>query len=499
MRLEAMLKFVPLAALVAAAGCRTTNGVLADYQQNIAYGRYAEAAAEPAELAAKADDSQLLWQLLAASANDLADNSDKALALYDAAEDRMIYNDQASVFKQATDTAAAMMINDKFFKYDGGGQDRIFTCLYKAQIYAATGRKPAARTELNRAMQHQENWLWQRRKDLDAADERLRRETADYARSKSNADAAVDPAKSAGAVDGAFKSETFRQQIRSNYGFDIFTSGILNKLSPRDYQNPYATHFTGVFRWLNGDGGRNYLKDAASLRGDNPFVAQDNRECTAGARPANQVWVYVEDGLCPYRDEFRVDLPLFLIPYAGEYVKYAGLCLPRFRTRNNAAMYWSVNGVALKELANVDLLAKTEYDVFMRGAIAREITRTVVEVGAQVALGVAAEAARARAAHARHHRKDDRSAEYAAMALTLSQFGVAGYGALRRGADTRSWTALPKRVLLARIPRPADGTVTIVADGVPAAQVSLPPQGNAVVVLRKPTAYAKASVKVVNF
>lgn len=497
MRPEAMLKVIPLVAMLAAAGCRTTDEVLQDYQQNIAYGRYSQAASEPDDLSKNGDDSQLLWQLLAGAAYDMAGNSSLALQKYDAAEDRMVVNDQTSVFKQASDTTMAMTLNDKFFKYDGGGQDRIFTCLYKALIYASQGNKTATRTELNRAMQHQENWLWERRKDVVAADERMRSESSAYAKEKSQNGATVDANAGSSAANKAFRDSTFRETIRSNYGFDIFTSGMLDKMGPGDYQNPYATHFAGLFRWTNGDGGQNYMKDAARLRSDNIYVAQDNNEIQKNIRPSNQVWIYVEDGLCPYRDEFRVDLPLFLIPYAEKYVKYAGLCLPRFKVRNNACVFWSVNGVSLQTLADVDALTKIEYDVFMRGAIAREITRTVIHVAVQVALGVAAEAARTRAAHKRWHGDDARSDEYAAAALMLAQWGVAGYSAVSRGADTRSWTALPKRVLLARIPRPAEGLVTIVGDGVVAAQVNVP-QGNTAIILRKPSPWAQASVKVIS-
>jgi hypothetical protein len=470
-----------LFAAFAIAGCRTVNDVIVDYRANISGGNYAAAAKEPAELAAEDGGDRLMWRLMAASAYDLAGDTDLALDNFDAAEDIMIENDNTSVFSQATSTAYAMMLNDRYFPYDGGGQDRIFTCLYKAIGYGSRSDFNAARTELNRAAQHQENWLWERRKDLAAADERLDKESAEYAKDKGNG--AKDEGQSNIAVQNAMKDGSFGNTIKEYFMFDIFTSGVLDELKPADYQNPYAAHVCGIFRWLNGDGdGRGYLSDARSLRPGNAFVSKDFSSCDKGWKPRNQVWVYVEDGLCPEREQQRIDLPLLLIPYAGRYVKYAGLCLPRLIERPAAASSWSANGQELQTLASVDALCKIEYDVYMRGAIKREITRTVVDVGVQVALGIAA----------------DNSSGMAHNILVASQYAVAAYSAAKRGADLRCWSTLPKTVYLARVPRPEDGVLEVKADGVSAVKVDLKP-GNSMVFVRKPAAGAVPSVKVVTW
>lgn len=479
--LRASLVAALAATALCVAGCRTVNDVLVDYRANISAGRYADAAKEPAEFAAKGGGDALMWRLMAASAYDLAGDTDSALAEFDFAEDKMIENDKSSVFAQSVDTANAMMLNDKFFPYDGGGQDRIFTCLYKAVGYGTKGDFTAARTELNRAAQHQENWLWERRKDLAAADERLAKESAEYAKEKGEGHD-VDSGQGNVVVQNAMKDGAFGNTVKEAFGFDIFTSGVLDELKPADYQNPYVSHVCGVFRWLDGDGdGRGFLKDALSLRPENSVVKSDFDMCAAGAKPQGLVWVYAEDGLCPEREAWRIDLPLVLIPYAGNYVKYAGLSLPRLLERPPAAMSWSVGGEPMQPLANVDALVKVEYDVYMRGAIGREITRTVVDVGIQVALGVAAD-----------NTRDWRTQ----TALIASQYAVATYSALRRGADTRSWATLPKTVYLARVKRPSDGVLEITADGNPVAQVKLP-EGNSMVFVRKPSAVAIPSVKVV--
>ena len=472
-----------VALLAVAAGCRTVNDVIVDDRTNISVGNYASAATEPAELGAKENGDRLMWRLMAASAYDLAGDTDNALANFDVAEDIMIENDKSSVFSQTADAAYAMMLNDKYFPYDGGGQDRIFTCLYKAIAYGARNDFDAARTELNRAAQHQENWLWERRKDIAAADERLAKEAAEYSKEKGEGHG-KDEGQSNVAVQNAMKDGAFGNTVKEAFGFDIFTSGVLDQLKPADYQNPYAAHVCGVFRWLNGDGdGRGYLKDVLLLRPENAVAKRDFEACDHGVKPSNQVWVYVEDGLAPEREAWRIDLPLVLIPYAGKYVKYAGLSLPRLIERPSAAMEWSVGGERMQPLANVDALAKVEYDVYMRGAIKREITRTVIDVGVQVALGVAA----------------DNSGDWKVRtALVASQYAVAAYSLARRGADTRCWPTLPKTVYVAHVERPSDGRLSIMADGGNAVEVVLS-EGNSMVFVRKPSAAAVPSVKVLTW
>jgi len=480
---------VAVLACACAAGCRTTKDILNDYEVAFSTGQYADPVRETSELAAKSDGTQLLWQLLAGGALYLTDDKERALSMFDAAEDAMQANDATSVFAKGGEGALAMMTNDRAFSYDGGGQDRIFTCLYKAIDYMASGRRDAARTELNRAGQHQENWLWERRKDIAAASRRMKSDADAYAKKNNVSQRGRDSQ-----VNGVLRDASFSAQVKEKCGFDTMSSGNLDALAPKDYMNVYAEHVTGVFRWLVGDDARNYLKDVATLAARNPVVTRDFVEVDRGQRPANQVWIYAEDGLCPCREEWRLDLPLGLLPFVGRYVIYAGMALPYLRNRAHGAISWSIaaNGatVPMAQLANVDALVKTEYDVYMRGALTREITRTIVKIGAQVALGVAADAAQRR-----HEKKGNSSADF--WALKAAQIGVATWATSTTAADLRSWTALPKTVRVARVDRPSDGKLEVIADG-QRIQLAVPP-GNTMVFIRKPGPTAYPVIKMATF
>ena len=472
---------LPCVLCLAVVGCRTTKDVLNDYEANISYGKYDAQMSELTELSEEANGSQQMWRLMTASSLYLADRKEEAIRQFDLAEDVFRRNDQTSVFAKGTQGTLAMLGNDKSFDYDGGGLDRVFTCVYRAIDFMALGNKDYARVEFNRALQYQSNWLYDRKRDIAAAEKKMRSDVSAYQRQQNTK--AQDHSAT---VNGALANGSFAASIRQHTGYDPATAGNVDLLPQSAYCNAYATHLAGVFRWLNGDGGRDELKLVAALKPGSQILARDFAECDKGVRPQNQVWIWVEDGLCPTREEWRLDLPLVLMPFVGRYLPYAGMALPVLRMRNNAATSWtaSVGGVIAPflEVEDVDRLVRTEYDVYMSGALPREITRAVVKAGVQVALGVTA---------------DNVNDSNTRMALKLSQYAAAAWAASTVGADIRSWTALPKRVLALRLDRPQDGRIQLQSDAQPILLTL--PEGNSLVFIRRTSSAASAVVKVTSW
>ena len=478
------LKPITLAALACAcaAGCRTTEDVLRDYEMNLSVGNYGGSTEELLKLADKKDGSELLWRLMGASTLHLMNGCEAdAIKHFDRAEKVLQKNDQMSVFAQGGEGTFAMLTNDRVFSYDGGGLDRIFTCVYRGIDFLCIRDYEKARVEFNRAAQYQRDWLYNRRKDIDAAAQKLEADATAYQQSKNTQ--AVD---TSGAVGKAMGDSAFGAAIREKTGFDPATSGDLNALSASAYVNSYAAHVGGVFRWINGDNDLNDIRLAASVKPGNALLARDSSECGNGVKPSNQVWIWVEDGLCPAREEWRFDLYAGLIPYKHFYGMYAGMALPVLRKRAYGATVWNAvadgQATPFVEIENVDRLTRTEYDVYMRGALTREITRTLVRVGVQAALIAVAE-----------NTRDWRTQ----TALRATQLGVAAWAASCTAADLRSWTALPKRVMAVRLNRPADGVVQVVADG-QTIPVTVQP-GNSLVFIRKAAPSAAPSVKIATF
>lgn len=478
-----ILEAAALFGAVVVCGCRHP---MADYEAKLTAGDYSGAASIATGEIEEGDDDELMWRLMAGGASRLAGDAETAIVQFDRAEDVMIDHDGTSVFAKGATGTWAMMTNDKAFPYDGGGNDRIMTCLYKAIDFAAAGRPDAARTELNRAAQHQENWLYERRKEIAEAQDRMAKDVDSYKKEKqsdSTATAKKASVDSKQVVDGAFANADFSAQVKAQAGFDMATDGILDNIKTNDWFNPYPSHVTGVFRWLNGDECRNYLKDAAAYSASNPTAVRDFAEIEQGVKPQNQVWIWLEEGLGPKREEWRIDLPLVLIPYVNRFVLYAGMAFPRLAYRQPAGSGWQVGRAPMTELVDMDAKIKTEFDVYFRAALVREITRTTVKAGSQIALGVVAE------------NLSDWRTQYA---LKASQLAVAAWAASTTGADTRSWTTLPKKVHVARIDRPADGKIQISNGCGNVAEITVP-QGNSLVFVSKPSAQAQASVKIATY
>ena len=478
-------------ACFAVAGCRTNKDILDDYEKALLAGDFEKPVAE---IEGKADDGgvdELLWRLHAGGSRYLMNDFPPSVDQFDKAEDVFIRNDQTSVFQQGATGAFAMISNDRAFPYSGGGEDRIFTCFYKAVDYARNGQMDAMRTELNRAAQHQDNWLWERKREIAAAAEKLKSDADAYSKKEggSSMSGGADAAKSDKAVGAAFSNDGFMSQVKEKCDFDMASDGIVETIARKDWLNRYVQHATGITRMLLGESdGSNYIREVAEIDPGNSLVKADLHLATSGAKPKNQVWIFVEDGLGPIREEWRLDLPTVIIPYLNRYVLYAGMALPYLRYRGAAfASYSAAAGgrvAPLVVLQDVDALLKTDFDVYFRAALVREITRTVVKIGVQVALGVVA---------------DNVDDNYTKMALKGSQVAAAVWAASVTQADLRSWTGLPKRVLAVRVDRPADGRVILAGDGgAPVAEIQVP-EGNSLVFVRKTSSAAPAVVKTVTF
>lgn len=423
---------------------------MADYEANVLVGKFAEAAVEPAEKADEGGKDALFWQLHAAAAERLAGNNDEAVRRFDLAEDLFIDFEHRS---KAVDTTASMMTGDYILPYAGEGQDRVFTCLYKAIDFGVLGKPAAVRTELNRAMLHQQNWRAERSAEIAAADAKLERDARSYA--QSNGARQPTGSNAVSTVSRAFGDASFSAAIRANAGFDTARDGRLDLITDDDFTNAYVVRVNETFRRYVGD---------------------------SGPKPHDMVTVFVEDGMCPKREEWRIDLPTVLIPWVNRYVQYAGMALPKLVYRNAAVTDYSVSGggasYPMVEIQDVDRLVKTEFDVYFRGALTREIIRAVARVGVQIALGAV---------------RDSISDDNTRLALTLVQLGTAAYSFATTDADIRSWTTLPKKVYMLDLPRPADGTITVTC-GLEQVKLNVP-AGNTMIFIRKMSSAAPSVVK----
>ncbi|MBO4288244.1 MAG: hypothetical protein J5985_08795 [Kiritimatiellae bacterium] len=471
------------AGVLLAGGCASTKNRLANYSQAVSLGQYERAEQIAAEKEKDGDDG-LCWKLHKGSALVLQTKFADAMTTLDAAEEGFLEIDQAAALKRGYDRSISVLSNDRFLPYSGTGQERIFCSLYKGLSCAALGNHDGARVELNRANEWQNSYLADRQREIANYEEQLAGE--------SNGRKAARKDEIASTI---LRSPELGQSLQSSCGYmhDVSLSqgDVLASLAKADYYNTYAQHVRGVFRWLNGDNARNDLRGTYEMLPSSALASRDFAEYEAGTKPRGQAWIYVEDGLCPMRDQTVIHLPLGLLPWVRRYVLYTGIALPKLVYRPYASSQYSVHAsggsLALEPIMDTDRLCKAEFDVAFRGVLQREILRFSIKTALQVAAGVVAQ----NASHSK-------GGSILAASMFLVQAGAAGWTAATVGADLRSWTGLPKRVFCQRVAFTPGETVTLQADA-RAIPIPMPSCENVVVVVRYPAQLSAPSISFITF
>lgn len=481
MRIQFLLPLFLAAALSLFTGCMTTKERMRSYANSVSVGNYAAAESVVKEVALDDRSDGLCWQLHEASAQQWQLKLPESLEALERAEDRFLLYDDSSALARGGRHAAAVLSNDLTYPYEGYGQERIFCSLYKGLNYASAGRYDEARVELNRAGEWQDKFIDTYRKQIAEAEEKLRNEADAQTRGKQDQYNSLSSA----ILSSPELAASIQQQCGYDRGLQVSGEEVLTQLSQGDYFNTYAGHVRGVFRWLNGDNPRGDLKQIAGAMPGSVLAARDFAEYEKGVKPQGQAWIYVEDGLCPIRDEVKIHLPLGLIPMQ-HHILYTGMAFPKLVGRSVASSRYSIQSggtgpLELEQIMDVDHLVKTEFDIFMRGAISREVVRLVLRTIPQIVLAEAA-------------RRDDKNGGL----WLLAQVGVAAYAAASMGADVRSWSALPKRVLCQRVPfRP--GETLVLRTDIREIPIPMPQCQNAIVVVRYPAQPASPSVQFITF
>ena len=435
--------------MVILTGCAPTVAEIVEmYNKDLVAGKFDTSMPHMQELIKDDEDNSHedtpMWRLMVANARMLTGDT-KAIEEFDAAEDVILKND-----RNIKNYIKAMSINDKYLAFNPGTQDRVFYSLAKALMYIEKGNYNAGRTELNRMMQYQEFWLKKCREDIAESQKAIE---SGFQPENDLPEIIATPFNSfkqdaKEIYTKLLESDNVLGLILKNTGFDLKNTPEISKLKAEDYKSAYASHICGVIRMLNNDYGNgvDYLKDASKLKKQSNLIANDLTLATGGSVKHNCIWIYIEEGLCSVRQETRIDLPIALVPFAGNYVKYMGSALPKVIARANAADKYTVCDIEMEELENIDRLIQTEYNIYMRGAVQRELVRCLLKTLPQVAAGIV---------------KDTTGP---ALVCSSIQYAAAAYALASTQADLRTWNVLPKRVMVQRVEKPTDGKLVIKAD-----------------------------------
>ncbi len=182
----------------------------------------------------------------------------------------------------------------------------------------------------------------------------------------------------------------------------------------------------------------------------------------------NLIFVFYEDGRGPSIEEFRVDLPVFLV---SNDVLYSGIALPKFKRGVSTSNKFSVKSdtaeTDLQQISNVNRMASLEFRATYQKKVNKEVLSAIIKTIAQAAANQAAEQS-----------SDD--------VLFTTLFKVAT-GALQyslTNADTRHWVNLPDQIQFAVINNPNDGFVTLQNKSNEAYRIDIAPHKDVILYLR---------------
>ena len=364
----------------------------------------------------------IIWRLEQATALRALGKFQESNDAFQLAEDKINEYEQKAKTRVGQE-AAALLSNQATLAYEGRTYDKVMLNTYKALNFLQMGKPDAARTELIRTYQRQQDALEDNRK-------RIEKEQAELAKQKESDKEAAEKAKAdpnvAAKLDESYK--------------------VLDSMEVyADYVNPFAVYLDGLYFMYQSTGAADLeraaksLERAAEMAKGNKWVLQDQETLKLvmdGQPVPPTTYVIFESGRAPVRDQLRIDIPIIVTK-----VSYVGAAFPKLVPLDSPISSLMVSGGGATEntstVCNMDSVIGHEFKNELPSVITKTIMATVVKATAAYAINKGA-------------------GNQDAIAGLFSQIVTAGYQAAVNIADLRTWTTLPKEFQICRIATPAD-------------------------------------------
>ncbi|MFT0849500.1 hypothetical protein VRY85_01790 [Achromobacter sp. F4_2707] len=428
------------ALVIALAGCAGTRTVdkesalsmlsTSDYQAYAA--RYLDSKGQPTY-----DPTSLLDSLEAGKAFNDAGMWELSRDAFDAASKMLAWKeDTVDTPEEVANLLGTTLTSDAFGSYQGKIHQGSLIDYYQAINHLMLGREDDARVDFNRLQVRQSNAV---------------RQLGAYAESVNGA---VKKGLQDDSNEGATKSlGEVGPKIAD--GIKDLPAGLSHskiRLASGDVMSAVFRSTSAAKADKSSNLSRDMLKsarEASATKGGSAMITYLDRELRQGKGALkNKVIVVYEDGIGPSFNEFRIDLPLFLV---SSNVTYTGIALPQFVPGQAAFGHLSIGeGKAAGEtstLTDINALAALEFDAAYKGIVAKAVISTIIKTTAQVAI----------------NNQADQHASPLLGALIKIGAGL-GQAALTR-ADTRSWVNLPNTIQMSVVDRPKDGKLLLKSPG----------------------------------
>lgn len=365
-----------------------------------------------------------------------------------------------------SEEAFAALTNPLSVAYRGAPTDRVMAPTFRAINAMLMGDADAARSALNESAIRQSMNLERRSAKIEKA-----RATA------------------AGEQAGIDLDRSMRG-IQNDPGFTR-RFGSLSAYEPyRGFVNPFVEMLHAVFRLSfrrdAGDIDRGFalLRSVAGTV-ENSYVRaalESAADDEASSPPITHV--FFATGFCPIREEFRLDLPLFLV---NDSVDYVGVSFPMLVFDDDAIRALDVetpDGIYRTEmLADMDRLMGAEFREALPEMLTRAIIGTAIKAGASYGINEAT--------------RGDGDGYNAANAIARIVAGL--YFFSQNMADTRSWATLPKWYQYARVESPQGGEILLSTPDGQSVFVPVDPESDTIVFVRSLRPGVGLTVRTVSF
>lgn len=403
-------------------GCNGPRGNLQTFNRYYVSGDNARAAQfAECKLGKKENPAgeDLLWALQLGSIERVDANYAASTQYFDRCEDMLKFFDERG---EIGDAVCSVAVNDNIIPYKGEEYDGVMVNVYKALNFMAEGNGEYARVEFNRALDRQRRAKENYNEEIAELQDELDKKKAKSVFYQQN-------------VDNPDIAAKIEEKYSNLSAFEAYP----------DFVNPFATYMAGVFFACEGDWGKavDLFKESYGMVGENQYIAEDllaveNRLGGKGDR-GGTVWVIFENGLGPVKEEWRIDIPLFV---ATNNIKYIGIALPYLAFRDGAWPYLTAEAdgrsYCTSVVCNMDRVVQTEFNKDFKSILTRAIISATTKAIAQYAM----------------ENQNNSGSSLASSLMALYSFATTA-------ADVRIWTALPKDIQIARLPMPEDGVVRI--------------------------------------
>lgn len=420
-------------------GCATHKSETEALRNAWKLGNTAEAQTLASEAADEKKDSAdgLIWLLeegAACRAN--ADFAKSEKSFSDAYLKVKKFEEEADI--SLSNEAKGILLNQSYTEYKGYNYDKIMLSIYQSLNYLETKDFEKAYVELRRLKNFQDDAKRINLKRIEKAEKSIKE-----AKNKDeNAKGINESALLSQAGVGSELSKYYGQKYAANPASALQEAKNI-------YVNPFGTWLYGI-AMLNSKDSAEREEGAAAIRIASEMLGNKSEVLNSDSilaekiangelKDINATYIVFETGCAPIREQFRLDLPLYIInkdlPHVSVNFPYLSKQDDFLESPNAVA-----DGKPLKFdiLANMDDIIEEEFYIELPLVVSKTLISSAAKAAAQY---FAAKAA----------------GDYGIFV----NIGMSVLQATLNDADLRTWTTLPKQIKIAKTETPKDGKILI--------------------------------------